>query len=179
MDTYGLEIFKYLTIPKNYVVAKQIAERIYSVDEQLKSEFWETVEDVLKKKVSPKFQFDSDDANFYIYKATWQDTSVALEKGTLDFGVCLTRMLFEIDPVVELAKQLPKELPNLESGNKDWLCWQKIDNVNTYRFNQSETLIRILPESRDVLVNEFVEFVLNYLQELESFCDAIQRYHMS
>ena len=101
MDTYDHEIYKYLTIPKNYSIAKQIAERIYSVDEQLKLEFWQEVDIDLNKRLDSSFKFFTDNEIFDITKSTWLDTSIAFERNTYDFGIGLKRKLFQMDKVIQ------------------------------------------------------------------------------
>lgn len=162
-NKYDKDLFLYFTDSENYIAAKDLAEIIPAIDEQLINDFWS---EVRKHYEEAGWYFKLENQDFVLEKrSTWQYFVIC--KDRLDIGI--RKKTDEIDSWQnhENVKSLVTAW-GYPKNNDRWPCWKQFQNLD---FTQKRNLVRILPSTRDVLLRE----LLTEMEKLEGYCEEINQ----
>ncbi len=162
-NKYDKDLFLYVTDSENYIAAKDLAEIIPAIDEQLINDFWG---EVSKHYVESGWSFKLENQDFTLEKSTtWQYFVICKER--LDIGI--RKKANEIDSWQnqENVKSLVTAW-GYPKNNDVWPCWKPFPNLD---FTQKRNLFRILPSKRHIFLSE----LLIEMEKLEEYCEEINQ----
>jgi hypothetical protein len=181
MTNYFDEMFEYLTKKDNYLAAKEIADLLPSVEKKMVLDFWNAVEEKLKLniKIGWEVHLENYDNYFCIKfkKSCWNDIAIGLD-AELDYGIWFNRINFNSTKIIEITEKHREITATLSPDNQGWFCFKPIPNIDTYRFNSKEKLLRILPTSRESLILEIALLITTYANDAEIIIDELNTCHL-
>ena len=178
--TYIDEMYDYLTIPENYNNAMDLAENLSLIEQKLRDEFWQKVTDEIRIQTAEfetkglmnlKFitkEIDRDCEWFQIMKDDWEFYFISTDKE--DVGIKMKNGLQnELACKQEQVKQII-ERNNLRYIKPEWICWKTFDS---YKFQKKDEKMKILPISRENLINECAGIIFDYVSKVIKACDEV------
>jgi hypothetical protein len=174
MTTYDKEVFNYLTQPANYRAAKEIAEQMGRIDQELKQEFWEKVTDKIIQSISHtdwEVDLSYSDEWLSIHRVGWQGLGINCDQlsGIPDLGINASNDIFNRTAVNSILEPLILAEGKSRKPTDGWPYYNKLGPD----FYQSSSLESILPDNREDTIARVSEKILNFFKLYSPLLDKI------
>lgn len=195
------EVFNFFSQPKNLENMFKVAGHFPKVKSMLQAQFWQSVEGKLRELGSANHKSWTTtvtgniligNTKLLIYKPSWlkEETLppvaigfewLALDSNSPFYGLWVNRNSTTIDYLriishinqLEIKKRFPKGF------SEWWPLWESTD-IN---YQNLDTLIKLLPENRSLLVESLANTVFDLANEIETELDAmsgmVKQYQMN
>jgi hypothetical protein len=174
MTIYDKEVFNYLTQPANYRAAKEIAEQMGRIDQELKQEFWEKVADKILQSISPTgwtVELSYSDEWLSVHRVEWQNLGINCDQlsGVPDLGIHAPNDVFNRATVNTLLEPLISAEGKSRKPTDGWPYYNKLGPD----FYQSSSLESILPDNREDIITRVSERILSFFNLYSPLLDKI------
>jgi len=178
MNTYEDEIYKFVATKENFKSAIEISNLLPEIKGRLITDFWDLVkneiEDYINKNGKNWVLSMKKDGHLYIDINNQKDLRIyfAGRYGKCYYGIGSNNYKNGLLDEKRVEKYINEEALYKEMKKTSWsVCWIEFNQEN---FTNIQTLIKILPEERDVFKDEIVNHILNFTIEneihIEQFC---------
>ena len=178
MNTYGQEVFNYLTETENYRSAKQVASQIGQIDDKLRSDFWQAVKESVINKMQNagvgnwEVDLSLSDQWFSVHRKGWESFGVNVDQlfGRPDFGIDCASNAYDRVKVNELIDPIKKAEGFGDRNVNHWPIYRAIG----LDFSQQATLESILPERRAGTVERVAGLFEDFIKKYSVVLDRIE-----
>lgn len=176
MNQHEAEIYNFFTTEANFANMYNVSKHYEKIKPKLLSDFWKAVEDKLIDKISAlpnkgwytkrQEKLDSNVSKLFLYKSNWANKdnypviAFAYESltGNPFYGLFINRGEHKIYNLEEISASARRLVVRSDNTSNNWWSFFYYSSLN---FNKLESLVKILPANRDVLVQSFADELFN------------------